>query len=123
MVIILIFFFIFYLLESFHDYYVIKSQEGNGAFNKQWHSVDFYSHILLAVFIAYLAKDFRFIVIAGAMRYVVFQHTLNLLRGKPFFYLSNRGVDGTLLDVFGKLAPYITFIIALFALVISILHA
>lgn len=104
---------VLYVVEAFHDYYVILNGAGNLQYDRKWHSFDLIFHIILASLIAYIAKEWLLIPMAGLIRWTVFQNTLNVLRGKNFFYLGVNGIDGILSKIFGKAAGLILFLFSL----------
>lgn len=112
-VIILIVLVVLYVVEAFHDYYVILSEAGNLTYDRKWHIWDFVFHIILASLIAYVTKEWLYIPIIALIRWTVFQNVLNVLRRKPFFYLGTNGIDGILSKIFGKAAGVILFLSSL----------
>jgi hypothetical protein len=103
------------IVEAYNDHYSILDMCKDDH-SKQWHTAGFIYYIILAALVYYLSSNIWVIPCLGLIRLSVFPFALNLLRGKPAFYMSKKGIDGLLT----KYIPSELVIIGSFALTIII---
>ena len=89
-----ILFFIISLLDAHYNLYIINGANPNDVINnRKWHKWGGAMHFAISVYISVVSS----VYIGGlylAYRATVFPIALNLLRGKPIFYLSKNGFEG-----------------------------
>jgi hypothetical protein len=108
------------VLEAYHDKVVIDLQNYSlpnyQELSKKWHKRSFYYVLLASCTIAFVLDSYWLVAPLMACRSVVFNPVLNLIRGKGFFYLSDKGLDGFILKTLGKYAGEIVYFIMLFGI-------
>ena len=118
MIEITIIFILLYLIEAFHDNYVIRDSGKSAYYNRLWHKTDAMFHFTMWVAFAWMLKDWKIIPLGACVRLSVFQNTLNILRDKGFFYLGDGGIDGFLKRMFGSWGGPLLFSAAVSAIVV-----
>lgn len=100
-------------LEAMHDKTVIDLQNyahpQYKELSKKWHKRSFYYVLLCSLLLAYVLDCYWITLSLMACRTAVFNPSLNLLRGKDFFYLSDSGLDLKAKKFFGKYAGELLF--------------
>ncbi len=102
-----------YISEAFHDYHVIQDSKGDPIENPAWHKADSIFHTILWLLVCYITYNWWYILLCPIIRITFFQNTLNLLRKKGFFYLSDHGTDATITKYLGKYGAQIVFFISI----------
>lgn len=102
------------ILESFHDAAVISIQDYRlphyETASKLWHKYSAWYVTGVALLLAYLAGNWFLVPCLLSMRLIFFNPVLNKIRGKDFFYLSSKGLDGLFVKWFGKHAGVLVWI-------------
>lgn len=96
-IVVLIYLFILYIIEGYHDYNVWKASSQSQykyRYTKRWHTFDFIFHIMLGIFISYLIEGFNYnffhlLINIGILRLLTLNITFNKLRNYNWFYLSS----------------------------------
>jgi hypothetical protein len=93
---------VIHVLEARHDYYVIKGADHGKVYeNRAWHEQDSVLWFFLYLLMAYMGDNVGFLFTGLSARLLVLQLALNDLRGLPYAYLSNKGIDGFFKQYFG----------------------
>jgi hypothetical protein len=110
-----------FLLFALNDYFIIKSYVGYRKTYKQyWH----YSKLAIVTYFGYLLHGLEIGLIGYfLLYYIIFEPTLNLLRGKNIFYVSRDGSKSDKLrsDIFGNKTFYFELLFIITAIIIYIL--
>lgn len=95
----MLFAFIYFTIESFHDFYVIKWKQtydtaGENKTSNYWHRIDVLMHLSVALFIVFFPVKFSFpqnilaVCLFGVTRFFHFDTLLNKLRRLEFSYIG-----------------------------------
>lgn len=110
------------IIEAIHDSYVIALQDYRHyryeQLSKGWHIASSIQYTITVAVIAYLCSWWPLFIALLFLRSSIFPMSLNFLRGKPIFYLSDKGFDGTIKKILGKYAGSILMIGSLIIIVI-----
>ena len=94
---------VIHVLEARHDYYVIKGADHGKVYeNRAWHEQDSVLWFFLYLLMAYMVDNVGFLFTGLSARLLVLQLALNDLRGLPYAYLSDKGIDGFFKANFGE---------------------
>lgn len=101
------------VIEAYHDAAIISIQDYRlkhyAQASKLWHKYSAWYVTLTAATICYLAGNWLLLPTFFATRLSFFNPILNVLCGKEFLYLSNKGIDGFFVSLFGKHAGAIVW--------------
>jgi len=94
---------VIHVLEARHDYYVIKGADHGKVYeNRAWHEQDSVLWFFLYLLMAYMGDNVGFLFTGLSARLLFLQLALNDLRGLPYAYLSDKGIDGFFKANFGE---------------------
>lgn len=107
------------LAEIPHDKAVIEDSEVFSPLqSKRWHLWSGIYYCMVVLFMAYLIQAPYFggilLLQSFVIRLCVFGNGLNVARGKDFFYLSDKGIDGLLKKTIGGVWIFVVCLIAIF---------
>lgn len=124
MVIIQIALLVYCLIEAWEEYHIIAMKNDairDYAFHNEWeHALSLVTYLFCAGAFVYLKgwDTWPALLTAPFIRFIFFGCLLNLLRGKSFFYLSKRGIDGFLRYTGGTHAGQFAVVVCLFAILL-----
>lgn len=101
-----------YIAESYRDYYVILSGQTNPQYNQPWHNMSAAINAVMLIVLSVATMNPWYMALGAFCRLGIFNGSLNILRNKGFFYLSDHGMDAAFKKIFGKMAPYIVLIVS-----------
>lgn len=98
-IIFIAFSFIYFTIESFHDFYLIKWKQSYDTrdekkYSNYWHRIDVLMHLSVAVFICFVPVKFLFpqnifaVALFGITRFFHFDTLLNKLRNLDLNYIG-----------------------------------
>lgn len=105
------------VLEAVTEKYVIAMKSGQTPDYARNNNMEHY--LSAAYFISIMAAFYmlfphwQLVVVAACLRWICLGPFLNTLRGVPFFYLSDRGMDKAMKKVFGHYAGHAAFSLAI----------
>ena len=111
----MIIFILIHIASAYYNYYCILGQ-GTQKYDRAWHIWQAISMGMIAFYMGLFVNPYSAILFL-LTRMVFFQNTLNLLRGKGFFYIGTKGIDGFFNNLFGKIAGQVYFTLALLSIV------
>mgnify|MGYP001566667905 CR=1 FL=1 len=84
------------IIKAFHDKHVIVEDKTD---RRAWHVYYWFHYVVMCIGFALLVNPhfvywFPMAGYAITIRIILFNTILNILRGKPLFYLGSEGVDG-----------------------------
>ena len=101
------------VLEAYHDAAVISIQDYRLEHYKQasklWHTYSAAYVTIVAGLLSWLAGAYWLFPCLLLIRLAVFNPYLNVIRGKSFFYLSDKGLDGLFVKLFSKYAGVVVW--------------
>ena len=99
----LLFFTSLCVIEPFCDKWIILGSDPYKVKeNGLWHKFDLITWVLVYAAISYSVQDYRYFLFAAFLRQFCMQVELNMLLGRPTFYLSDKGIDRVLKNIFGQ---------------------
>lgn len=102
------------ILEAFHDAAVISIQDYRlphyAHASKLWHRYSAWYVAGVALMLAYVVDNVYLVPCLLTMRLIFFNPILNVIRGKQFYYLSDKGLDGFFSKLLGKYAGVFVWI-------------
>lgn len=118
---------VYCVLQAYYNHYAIKNMWMGGndyvKYQHLWHLFQSFTYIVLCLLVSYLYSQQVKTAIAlylslMLIRQIIFNPILNVLRGKSLFYLSDRGQDKTLKNIFGEAAGLIVTILSIIAIIV-----
>ncbi len=108
--------------EALHDNAVIQLQNYQHAhypeLSRDWHRFNAWQYLLIVVIITWLCGWWPMAICLPLLRSSVFPFLLNIMRGVGPFYLGNKGFDGTMQKIFGRLAGVLMIVGSLIVIVL-----
>lgn len=98
-IIFIAFSFVYFTIESYHDFFIIAWKQSTDSFNetrysKLWHRVDVLMHLAVGIFICFFPGKFSLpqnifaVLLFGAIRFFYFDTLLNILRNLKLDYIG-----------------------------------
>ena len=113
----MIIFILAHVAAAYYNHYCILGAEWNAYYSRQWHIWQAIFNGIIAFFLGLHLSPY-FAVQFLATRMLIFNPTLNELRGKGFFYIGTKGIDGVFTKLFGKIAGEVYFIASLLLMIV-----
>lgn len=111
----MIIFILIHIASAYYNYYCILGQ-GTQKYDRAWHIWQAISMGMIAFYMGMFVNPYSAILFL-LTRMVFFQNMLNLLRGKGFFYIGTKGIDGLFTKLFGKIAGQVYFATSLLSMI------
>lgn len=108
----MIIFILAHIAAAYYNHYCILGAEWNAYYSRQWHIWQAIFNGIIAFFLGFHLSLY-FAIQFLATRMLIFNPALNKLRGKGFFYIGTKGIDGAFTRWFGEIAREVYFIISL----------
>jgi hypothetical protein len=113
----MIIFILAHVAAAYYNHYCILGAEWNAYYSRQWHIWQAIFNGIIAFFLGLHLSPY-FAVQFLATRMLIFNPTLNELRGKGFFYIGTKGIDGVFTKLFGKIAGEVYFTASLLLMIV-----
>jgi hypothetical protein len=108
--------------EALHDHAVIQLQNYQHPhypeLSRDWHRFNAWQYFLIVAIITWLSEWWPMAICLPLLRSSVFPLLLNIMRGVGPFYLGNKGFDGTIQKIFGRLAGVIMIVGSLVVIIL-----